>query len=366
MRRIAPTRWLLAVVPVAALLLAAAAPASGADQPAPEPGSSSAAVIEIPYLEPATIEPAPPWRIADCAGPRAASPLVTACDETRIELAAPDFDPEAGETVLPVVLTDGTVSMTVGYRVSLAAPPAPEVAPSANVRPVASGSLLRVPFSDLGASCTRCGDGAGLVAVGVEPTAAGSVWATPTHLVFRAASSFDGAAEVGFRVVDEFGTATSGKLPVGVYRAGVPLIALDVYAALDASGAAEIDLLALVTSIAGDDVVLVGCGATLHGAVACGADGTARYAGPGSIDQFGFQVAAGGEQAAGSVTLVPAGSELPGSGPVPAAPHPPSDADDDGDDDPVTTLFVPRAPTEQVATGGPFDAFIATLDRTGR
>jgi hypothetical protein len=359
-RRIARSRSILAVVPLAALLLASgAAPAAGSETPV-APESENAAEIEIPYLDTAEIQPSPPWRIADCAGPTAATPLVIACDAERIQLAAPDFDPDAGITVLPVTLTDGTVSMTVAYRLSLAAPPAPVLAPFANVRPVASGSLLRVPFSDLGATCTRCGGGAGLIAVGVEPVAAGTVWATPTHVVFRASSTFTGAAEIGFGVVDEFGTTSEGTLPVGVYRADVPLIALDVSVPVDDTGAAEIDLAALVTSIAGDDVVFVGCGAAMHGTVACAADGTARYAGPGVVDQFGFQVAAGGEQASGSVTLVPGGSDLPSSGPVPTAPTGAKR------DEAVTTLFTPPVPTEDLAVGGPFDAFLAVLDRVGR
>ncbi|MGI9821851.1 hypothetical protein [Agromyces sp. Marseille-Q5079] len=355
-------RSLLMVVPVVVLLLGVGgAPALGADDVV-APESANAAEIEVPYLETAEIQPSPPWRIADCAGPTAATPLVVACDAEHIQLSAPDFDPEAGVTVLPVELTDGTVSMTVAYRVSLGAPPAPEAAPSANVRPVASGSLLRIPFSDLGTTCTRCAGGAGLVAVGVEPASAGTAWATPTHLVFRASSTFTGPAEIGFGIVDEFGTTSEGTIPVGVYRADVPLIALDVYAALDDDGDAEIDLASLVTSIAGDDVVFVGCGAALHGSVACDADGTARYAGSGAVDQFGFQVAAGGEQASGSVTLVPADTDLnlPSSGPVPTAPtgaH---------GDEPVTTPFTPPAPSEHVAADGPFDAFIAVLDRTGR
>ncbi|WP_157428872.1 hypothetical protein [Agromyces salentinus] len=353
-------RSFLAAVPVALLLLATAtAPAVAAEDPA-SAESQSAAEVEIPYLETAEIQPSPPWRIADCDVPRSATPLVVACDGERIVLSAPEYDPEAGVTVLPVTLTDGTVSMTVAYRVTAAPPPAPEVSPSATVRPVASASLLRIPFSDLGATCTRCGGGAGLIALGVEPASAGSAWATPTHLVFRASSTFTGPAELGFGVLDEFGAETKGKLPVSVYPADAPLIALDVFVPLDGSAGVEVDLASLVTSIAGDDVVLVGCGASMHGSVACDADGVARYVGSGQADQFGFQVAAGGEQAAGSVTLVPADAGLPTTGPVPTAP---TGADDD---EAVTTLFTPPAPIEDLATGGPFDAFIALLDRTSR
>lgn len=316
--------------------------------------------IEVPYLDATTIEPAPPWRIAECDGPRAASALVTACDEQRIELAAPAYDPEAGVTVIPVQLTNGAVSMTVSYRVRLAPPDAPGAHPSTAARPVASGSLLRVPISDLGLECTVCAEGGTLEALEVEPAAAGSAWATPTHLVFRASDGYTGPVELGFRYADDFGSwSADSAVPVSVYRAGeAPLVALDVFVPLADDGTATIDLSALVTSIAGDDVILVGCGGALHGLVSCGM--RAQYAGPaGAVDQFGFQVAAGGEQASGSVTLVPAGSELPADGLVPIAPL---DLDES-----VHTPFTPPVPVEHddSAGDGIFSPLVAILDRVG-
>ncbi|WP_350349133.1 hypothetical protein ABIQ69_04125 [Agromyces sp. G08B096] len=339
------------------LAWAALALPAAADDALPEPPGG--ADVEVPYLESVKIEPAPPWRIADCAVPLAAGPLVTSCDETGLTLAAPDYDPEAGIIVVPVPLTDGSVSMTVSYRAHLAPPPAPALAPAATARPVAAGSLLRVPLSELGLTCTRCGEGIRVRAGAIDPSRAGSAWATPTHLVFRAASDFTGPAELSIRVVDEFGSSTEATIPIGVYRAGPdPLIALDVFAPIGADGTAEIDLGQLASSLGDADVAFVGCGRAIHGSVSCDPDGRAHYAGGGAVDQFGFLVTADGEQAAGSITLVPEASDLPDGGPVPVAPV------GDGEE-PTLTVFVPPPPVEHTDRGGAFDPLIAVLDRVG-
>lgn len=361
----------IAFAALACLLTASVAQvAVAAESPAPAPGPSSPADVEIPYLGDAAIEPSPPWQIADCAPAFAAGPLVTACDPSRISVAAPEYDPDAGITVIRVPLTNGVVSTTVGYRVRLAGPETPTARPAELARPVAAGSLLRVPISELGLECVVCGDGGRLEALEVEPAAAGSVWATPTHLVFRAASGYAGPAEVGFRFADDYGTWSAGaKLDAAVYRsAGSPLVTLDLVATTAADGTATIDLAALATSIApradgsGDeaapaDLVLVGCGAALHGRVACDAE-TATYAGvPGMADQVAVQFAAGGEQATASVTLVPEGSELAVPGPVALAPGEQRDG--------VPVIVTPRVPVEHHDTAGVFTPLITTLDRVG-
>ncbi|WP_394552992.1 hypothetical protein ACDF64_01375 [Agromyces sp. MMS24-JH15] len=332
------------------------ASASAAEQggPSDAPGPTE---LAIPYLGTERITPAAPWRIADCGAVLGASPLVVGCTEEGVDLAAPAYDPAAGATALRVPLTNGSVSMTVEYRVTTAAPDAPLLRPAQSARPAAAGSLVRVPISDLGVACTPCAAGGTVEAVGVEPASAGSAWVTPTHVVFRAAADYAGPVEVHARIADDVGTwSAEASVHFGVYRPErAPLIALDVFAPLEA-GAATVDLRALVTSIAGDDVVLVGCGGTLHGRVSCDADGRATYVGTGAVDQFSFQVAAGGEQAGGSVTLVPAGGTLPTTGPVPMAPV-------TGD---VALAVIPPAPAgHDGTTTGIFTPLVATLDRVG-
>lgn len=362
----------IAFAVLACLLSASAAHAAAAvESPAPAPGPSSPADVEIPYLGDAAIEPSPPWQIADCGPAFAAGPIVTACDPSRISVAAPEYDPEAGTTVIRVPLSNGVVSTTVGYRIRLAGPETPTARPAELARPVAAGSLLRVPVSELGLECAVCGDGGRLEALEVEPAIAGSVWATPTHLVFWAASGYTGPAEVGYRFADDYGSWSAGaKLDAAVYRsAGPPLVTLDLIATTAADGTAIVDLASLAASIptaggdgtdaeaASEELVLVGCGAALHGRVACDAD-TAAYAGPpGTTDQFAVQFAAGGEQATASVTLVPEGSELAEPGPASTAP---------GDQrDGVPVIVMPRAPVEHHDTAGVFTPLIATLDRVG-
>jgi hypothetical protein len=339
------------------LVPSVAATAAAAESPAPQPASP--ADVEIPYLGDAAIEPSPPWQIADCAPAFAAGPIVTACDSSRISVAAPEYDPDAGTIVIRVPLTNGIVSTTVGYRVRLAAPETPTARPAELARPVAAGSLLRLPISELGLECVVCGDGGRLEAVEVEPATAGSVWATPTHLVFRAAANYAGPAEVRFRFADDYGAWSAvATVDAAVYRStGAPLVTLDLVATAGADGTATVDLGALATSVGGDDVILVGCGAAVHGRVACDAD-AATYTGiPGSVDQFAVQFAAGGEQATASVTLIPEGSELVTPGPAAIAPP-----EQDGG---VAVLLTPRIPVEHHETAGVFTPMVATLDRVG-
>ncbi|WP_308797166.1 hypothetical protein [Agromyces silvae] len=336
-----------------------AAPSSAVAEAMPQPASP--ADVEIPYLGEASIEPAPPWRIADCAAVAAASPLVTGCDPTRITLAAPEYDPDADVVVIQVALTNDAVSTTVGYRVRLAGPEIPVVRPAAAVWPVAAGSLLRMPVSELGLECVVCAGGGRLEALGVDPAAAGSVWATPTHLVFRASAGYSGPAEIGFRFADDYGSWSAGAtVHTAVYRSTVaPLVTIDLVAAATADGTAVVDLSDLVTSLAGDDVVLVGCGAAVHGRVSCD-DEAASYSGPsGVVDQFSVQFAAGGEQATASVTLIPEDADGPRAV-GPAATAPPS-----GQDEGIVTWFVPPVPAEHHEASGIFTPLIATLDRVG-
>lgn len=346
-----------AVVALAAVLMGLA-PAAAADT-APDPASGPADVA-IPYDDAASIEPQAPWRIADCAAVSAESPLVRACDAESIELRADGYDPEAGVTRLPVRLVAGDRTLEVSYRVTLEAPAAPSVT-SPGERAVASGAILRVPLSDFAPACIACAAGGGTRVVDVDPVEAGTAWTTPTHVVFRAAAGYRGAADVHVEVVDDHGSAARTGIPVSVYpaRAEAELIALDVTVPLSAEGGAEIDLRTLVASRSGDEVVVVGCGAPLHGAVACDRDGVARYRGTGAEDQFSFHVAAGGEQAWGSVTLVPGGTA---EGPVPTAP---SAAAVDGAA--VAMGIVPPIPPEggSAADDGMFRALSAVLDRVG-
>src|SRR5690606_10818152 len=68
---------------VAAALLVLGAGAAGHAQTAAEPAEepvSGPADIAIPYADTASIEPAPPWRIVDCAAVRGVSELVRSCD----------------------------------------------------------------------------------------------------------------------------------------------------------------------------------------------------------------------------------------------------------------------------------------------
>lgn len=349
-------RGVTAVVAAVLLVLGVAA-AGHAAVPADEQPVAGPADVSIPYEDTASIEPQPPWRIVDCAAVRAASELVRSCDGELIVLGADGYDPDAGVTALPVTLTTGTRTMTVAYRVTREAPPAPATrAPSE--RFVAAGALLRVPLTDFALACTVCGDGGSARVWAVDPVEAGTAWTTATHVVFHASRHYRGKADIHVAIADDFGTVSATGVPAFVYPGDerVALTALDVRVPLDEDGGAEIDLTGL-TMLRGDgEVLVVGCGASAHGAVACDATGRAVYRGSGRADQFSFRVAAGGEQAWGSVTLVETGED---AGLVPTAPP--------AGDEPVPMAIIPPLPPEGGGAGasGLFPPFTALLDRVG-
>lgn len=342
------SRGIRVLISVAALLLGTTI----ADQPAAGPST-----VTIPYGEAASIEPQAPWRVVDCAAVRAASEWVRACDSESIGLQADAYDPDADRMVVPVTLTTGARTMTVQYRVVLEAPPAPSAIPPSE-RMIAAGALLRVPLSDFSISCVTCAEGGGTRVLAIDPAEAGDAWTTATHVVFRAANDFQGAADVHIAVSDDFGAVAQTGVPVFVYRGdeSTGLTALDVYVPVDEAGGASIDLNALVAAREDSSVHIVGCGPSVHGAAVCDAMGTAAYRGSMAPDQFSFHVVAGGEQAWGSVTLVPPGQP---SGPVPSSPTP--------GDEPVPMAIIPPQPpvADATAGGGMLLPFIALLNRVG-
>ncbi|MGW9630842.1 Ig-like domain-containing protein [Agromyces sp. NPDC055520] len=355
-----------AVLSCLALLPAAVVGEAGrADAAEPEPAaeaSTSLGAVAVPYLGSTSIEPAPGWQISDCAVPSAATPLVTACEPTKLTLTATTFDPEAPAIVVPVPQSNGETSLVFDYSVTLAPPETPTVNAVRLGFPVAAGSTVMLPIGDLGIECAVCTTGGSIDVIGVEPRSAGTAAATGTHVVFRPSAAFSGDAGITVRFADDFGAwSAESVVEVPVYRPATPLIATSVYLANDGAEQA-IDLGGLVFGADADDLHFIGCGAAVHGTVVCRPDGTASYVpAAASVDQFSYHVAsATGEQATGSVTIVGADAELPGAGLVPAS------AARDGDDG-VASKIVPRVPVETDATGrdGVFSPLIDTFDRAG-
>ncbi|MFB9308823.1 hypothetical protein ACFFRL_06405 [Agromyces hippuratus] len=340
---------------------AAYAEGDGAADAAASGSASGPTSIAVPYLGSAAIEPGEGWQITDCAGPRAASPLVASCEPAKITLSAPSFDPEAPVTIVPVPLSNGRTSILVDYSVSLAPPEAPTVAGGAYGHPVAAGSTMLLPLSDLGIACAVCAEGGALDVVEVRPEGAGAAASNGTHLVFRPSAGFTGDAELVVRYADDYGTwSVDASIVVPVYAPSATLIASSVTTPLG-DGPQTVDLMPLVFRFgSGDaDITLVGCGSAIHGSVVCAPDGTAVYAPSGaSVDQFSYHVvSADGEHATGSVTFVPDAAE---QALVPASAI--------GSDDGVPSKIVPRVPVEGDAAGvrsGIFAPLIETLDRAG-
>ncbi|MFK4728707.1 hypothetical protein ROT00_03380 [Agromyces mediolanus] len=355
--------------PGAAALAVAASLALGAPAVAADgaPAGAGSGDVAIPYRGSTTIDIAAPWRITDCGMPREAGPLVVGCDERSISLAAPDYDPEAPTTVVRVPLSDGRITTVAEYRVRLEGPETPSAEPGRTVRPATAGALLRLPVSELGVECAVCDAGGRLRAVAVHPAQAGSLWATPTHLVFRAAEGYTGPAELVFRFADDYGTwSPEGVVQASVVRGvGAPLVTSDLVVGLDDDGA-ELSLEELAFALGGDELVLVGCGTAIRGQVRCEADGTIGYQGDGGVDQFAVQVAStGGEQALASVTLVPAdadadaeaGALRPGTAPI---------AKSKQGKQGVASAIAPRRPVEDhTGASGLLAPLLGTLDRVG-
>ena len=335
--------------------------AEGAETAAPGSASGPTA-ISVPYLGTAAIEPGEGWSITDCAGPSAATALVVACEPTKITMSSTSYDPDAGVVIVPVPLSNGRTSMTVDYSVSLAPPEPPTVAESAYGFPVAAGSTVMLPFSDLGIACAVCANGGAFDVVDVRPASAGTAASNGTHLVFRPSERFAGDAEIVVRYADDFGTWSSdATITVPVYAPRSRLVATSVFVALS-DAPQSIDLLPLAFRFGGGDaeISLVGCGSAVHGTVVCAPDGSAVYApGIASADQFSYHVvSADGEHATGSVTLVadapPEPSLVPGS----------AMQGDDG----VPSKIIPRVPVDGDASGprdGIFAPLIETFDRAG-
>ncbi|MBM7829567.1 hypothetical protein JOE59_000272 [Agromyces cerinus] len=359
--RRAVTAALVVVGAVSAVPAAAAyAEGDGGADAAASGAASGPTSIAVPYLGSASIEPGEGWQITDCAGPRAASPLVVACEPAKITLSAPSFDPEAPVTIVPVPLSNGRTSIVVDYSVSLAPPEAPTVAGGEVGHPVAAGSTALLPLSDLGIACAVCAEGGALDVVEVLPAEAGSAASNGTHLVFRPSAGFTGDAELVVRYADDYGAwSADASIVVPVYAPSATLIASSITTPLG-DGPQTVDLMPLVFRFGGDaDITLVGCGSTIHGSVVCAPDGTAVYAPSGaSVDQFSYHVVStDGEHATGSVTFVP---DAAGQAFVPASAI--------GADDGVPSKIVPRVPVEGDAAGvrsGIFAPLIETLDRAG-
>lgn len=297
----------------ALLLCVVAVPAPAFAEAAAEGGSVGAGnTVAIPYESTMDAKPAEGWTITDCAAVLAATPLATACSADTISFAAPDYDPEAGTVRVPVAMSNGSVSTTIDYFVSLEAPEAPSFAEAVYGYPLPAGARILLPISDLGISCTDCDEhGAQIVVEGVAPAEAGTLEATATHLVLTAAPGYTGDAELQLSVRDDGGQ--SGAITPITVRL-VPSLAtaagaLHIVTPVDGDST-ELDL--LDAAAAGEALSVIGCGAPVLGTVRCGEGGAASITLPSGvdIDQFSFHIVdAAGDQSTGSVTVVRAGSE---------------------------------------------------------
>lgn len=349
---------------LALAVLTAATLASLGTTAAAATGYSGPNAVAIPYLGEIVVKPAPGWTVADCAAPLAATDLLVECSAEELRFATDAWDASLGTVIVPVPLTNGRTTIGFDYRVTLAPPEAPAVRPAAAAHPIAAGTTVLVPLTDLGIECSVCTDG-GFVDVGaVEPAEAGTASALPMHVRFTASASFSGTAEIAVRFGDRFGSWSQPvQLPVHVYTdSDGTLQAMSVWHERTPGSSSPLSIRELVQGAGADAAVLVGCGSAAHGIVVCSPDGNVLYApaDDAAVDQFSYHVATpSGEQASGSVTLATASSGLPTSGPIALA----APADPDPDDS-VATSFIPPPPVEETGgSTGIFDPLLGLFAR---
>ena len=163
-----------------AIVAAGWSPIAGPQSPRNLPGAAAGpTAIAVPYLGTATIEPGEGWQITDCAGPRPRHRSWWRAIPPR-SLTSTSYDPDADVVTVPVPLSNGRTSMTVDYSVSLAPPEPPTVAAGAHVFPVAAGSVVMLPFSDLGVACAVCAEGGAFDVVDVDRNAGTAASTPPT------------------------------------------------------------------------------------------------------------------------------------------------------------------------------------------
>lgn len=272
--------------------------------------------IAIPYEAEFEAAMVGGWSVADCAALDAPAPGIGfTCAVDKMTFTADEYDPKFEEVVFPVQLRNGGQRLTVNYRVSMA-PPIPPVLPElVYPYPFPSGSRILLPLSDLNLACEGCAvDGPKLQVLELLPADAAEAWATRTHIEIATKPGYTGTIALAVRATDPFKQKSEiVPLTVNVYAAGeTTLTALHVVVHSDELSE-PIDLAGLVTDSGGEPVTFLDCGLAVIGTVVCDRDGLATYtpaAESTGVDQFSFHVlSAAGEQATGSVTLIPGDGE---------------------------------------------------------
>ena len=309
MRLMNVPRWIAIEIAIAVALGGVTGHAAGGDDE--EAPAANPVDVAIPFHAVHEVPMGEGWLVEDCASLTAPAGIIFTCEPDGMTFAAAEYDPGFAKTAFPVALVNGNQRLVVTYTVSQAPPAAPLIAEALDYPyPFPAGSRVLLPYSDLAIGCEGCaGTGPTVTVLGVEPAAAGSARATSTHLELMPTPGYVGPATVGFTLEDSFGQESAvGSVAVSFYAAGAaPLTALHAVMEVD-DGSLEIDLGSLVSTADGGEYQIIGSGPPVLGTLDRNDDGTLHYLPPADwagVDQFAFHVlAANGEQATGSVTLV--------------------------------------------------------------
>ncbi|TBN55557.1 hypothetical protein EYE40_15270 [Glaciihabitans arcticus] len=272
--------------------------------------------VAIPYEAEFEAGMAGGWTIANCKALSTPAPEIGfTCEADKMTFTADEYDPKFEEVVFPVQLRNGGQRLTVNYRVSMAPPLIPAVPELVYAYPFPSGSRILLPLSDLNIACEGCAeDGPKLEILEMLPADVADAWATRTHIEIATKPGYTGTIALAVRATDPFKQKSQiVPLTVNVYAAGeTSLTALHVV--VHSNELTEpIDLAELVNDSAGEPVTFLGCGLAVLGTAVCDREGLATFtpaADSTSADQFSFHVlSAAGEQATGSVTVIPSDLE---------------------------------------------------------
>lgn len=304
----------------------------------PQPPGPPGARVDVPYQSKIDVKPADGWAFKDCAAVRKQLGTqlakvrtevlrLTACTAAGFTLNSEHYSSDLEPFTLVVDAASGPVDVTWQFRVALASPEPPAAPKEAEYPfPFTAGTVARIPFSDLGITCTECADGMRVRVDGVEPAGAGAE-ASSTHLLVSPSSPSAQRVVVSYSLGDDSGQfAESITLAVNFAApAKRPIASGDIVLPLAGDAAVSVNVADYLAPIDGRKWSVASCGDPSRGTVTCARSGKLRYVphkgahlgggGDRVIDQFSYTVRTeDGALDTASVTLVPADSPLLSSG----------------------------------------------------
>ncbi len=316
--------------------------------------------ISLPYLSNAQASLPKTWQATSCDLTTELDPelLAFSCKDNQLSVSSQKYDPKIKSATISVELIRDTFTTHLLYEVHFEPPAKPQASPVNYNYPFAQGVRAIIPLSDLGTQCEGCQQTGGTYTVGsVEPSSAGKLDFSDTHLVFSPAPDFQGKVLLSYSVTDAYGTESDPLELTLAYKKTnkkQPILTSQLIT-VDDRGFTEGQALDGAIDPEKKALTLLGCGDAFHGKVTCGGDGSFTYVAPAGfigIDQFAIHVYSdSGEQAVGTVQ-VGVRRDAPPADTTKLAPE-------------ATSAFLspnPRSNTE-IAANGIFSGLVQVMNR---